>query len=126
MLRQLKFEEREEQKKQEKPGIQLHTTQISNNQKKSIRNNDILDSGALNRFFGNRDVVVGAIDDVDGILECVFGSMKMIGKEKVKIEAEESNILIENELFGPKLSANLLCLINLEDKGVTYSFKKGN
>ena len=112
-------------KEKKKPEIQLHTTQINKNRNRNLRNDVILDSGATNHFFGNRQMFVGRIDGYDGILECASGNMKIIGKGKVKIETEESNIVIENVLYVPELSVNLLSLIKLEDKGVTYAFKKG-
>ena len=109
-----------------KPKIQLHTTTVKSHQMGCMKNEVILNSGATNHFFGSRDLFMGPLDSYDGTLECASGNLKIVGRGKVRIESRYSTMIIENVLFVPGLSVNLLSLLKLEDRGVSYECRKGS
>ena len=113
-------------KEENKPKIQLNTTLIGSSQIRNMFKVVVLDSGATNHFFGNKQMFVGDIEYHDGVLECASGPMNITGKGKVLIETKHSKIIIDNVLYVPGLTVNLLSLLRLEDKGVRYMFHNGN
>lgn len=108
-----------------KPNVQLHTSIIANKTLNEFYDKVVVDSGATDHFFCNPTMFAGEIRPHSSFLECASGNLAISGIGSVRLETAETVIKIDNVLFVPELSVNLVSLIKLEEKGVRYSYENG-
>jgi hypothetical protein len=112
-------------KEEKKPNVQLHSTMVDNPNVQKLRNQIVFDSGATDHFFCDKRLFVGEIQEYSSSLECASGKLSITGIGTVKFETSESVISVQNVLYVPNLSVNLLSLTKLEGKGVRYTYQDG-
>lgn len=113
------------EEKVDKLNVQLHTSQVAKQDLQNLRDQVVLDSGATDHFFCNEDMFIGEMRPFTSSLECASGNIPITGIGSVKFETTETVITIDNVLFVPGLTVNLVSLLKLEAKGVHYTFHNG-
>ena len=112
-------------KESDKPNIQLHTSTVAKQGLQGLTDQIVIDSGATDHFFCNLKMFIGDIRQHSSFLECAAGNIAITGIGTVRLETTEAVITIDNVLFVPELTVNLVSLIKLERKGVRYTFYNG-
>jgi hypothetical protein len=87
------------------------------------KNEIILDSGASSHFFGNRNVFL-SMTPVDEYLSTSGSTLRITHIGDVLIKTRYKDVILRNVKFCPELKTNLVSMIQLEEKGVSYSRDK--
>lgn len=107
----------------EKPSFQLPTSAWSNQGLQRFTEKVVVDSKATGHFFCSWKMFIAETGPHSSFLECASGNLFITEVSTVHLTTK-TIMTIDNAVYTPELTVNLLTLLKVEKKGVWYTFDK--